>query len=557
MKALLHAVAAAALLGTAPGKYEVDLSQYFASPAAEVQSRGVLLARAKAFIGSVTPRTAGSLRHWLGEFDGLLVLVQRHDDYVYLRAEENDADTLDAKADDSLGELQDRLSDRVVEAAQELGPTWIQRLARDGSLAGYRYLLESSLANATHRLSPTQAHAVDLTVTPVLEAAAASYKTLRKSPEPVAAHQDAYAALLISIAAARNGVARLRGFDGAAEASYFDKEIPSDSVERTLAAIRQSGAYARYLNIAGHGPKPESSPSPLTVDAAIPIIIAAEQPMGAQYAGAYAALLDPQHRRLEICTAPRCDQTGFSLGFVGLDSVLFFGGYNGSTGSARAVAHEAGHAVHREFMSRSQPIAAYNIGPAFMFESFAIFNELLFLDHLYATATNDRERAYYLNYFLRDATFQVVGSAEETDLESAIYRGVDAGTIRSASDLGTLTNKIFARYDPDSVRDSAAALYWARDRLFFTDPLYDVNYLFAGLLALRYFSDFERDPEAFSVRYVALLRNGFTDSPTVLERRFLRIDLGDEVGLVASSTAFIDRRTEMLSALYSSESQNR
>jgi hypothetical protein len=76
-------------------------------------------------------------------------------------------------------------------------------------------------------------------------------------------------------------------------------------------------------------------------------------------------------------------------------------------------------------MARHQPIAAYNRGPAFMFESFAIFNELLFLDHLYRTAADNAARAYYLKYFLDDATFQVYGSAEETELESAIYRGVD------------------------------------------------------------------------------------------------------------------------------------
>ncbi|MGB8907868.1 MAG: M3 family metallopeptidase [Candidatus Cybelea sp.] len=551
MRALIVALAALLSLGAVSSEqYEIDQARYFSSPSAEAASRTTLTAEAGAFIASATPERADAMRRWLEAYDALLERLERHDIYVYLRAEENDSDTADAKADDELGQLEDRLGDRIVRAAQQLGSSRVETMSRAASLAPYRYLLEDSLANAAHRLSSAQQGAVDLTATPVLDAAAATYKRLRKSSDSIASHQEAYAALLVSIAAARNGVARLRGFDGAAEASYFDKAIPRGSVERTLTAVRASTAYARYRAVAALAPKPGFSPAPLAIADAIPVILAAEQPMGDEYASTYAALLDAKTRRLEICTASECDDTGFSLGFAGLESAVYFGGYTGSVRSVRAVAHESGHAVHRQFMSRNQPIAAYNLGPSFMFESFAIFNELLFLDHLYRTAPNDQQRAYYLNYFLEDATFQVFGSAQETDLEGAIYRGVDGGSVRTADDLNALAVKVFAHYDPSSAQDPTTALYWARDRLFYTDPLYDVNYLYAGLLALQYFTDFERDPAAFSRRYVALLKNGFTDAPAALEKHFLGIDLTDETGLVAGAAALIDGRTAALSKLY-------
>jgi oligoendopeptidase F len=79
-----------------------------------------------------------------------------------------------------------------------------------------------------------------------------------------------------------------------------------------------------------------------------------------------------------------------------------------------------------------------------------------------------------------------------------------------------------------------------------------VNYLYAGLLAERYFADFERDPNEFAPRYVALLKNGFDDSPAALERRFLGIDLSDERALVENSAMLIDARTAVLEKLYSS-----
>ncbi|MBV8151588.1 MAG: hypothetical protein JOY59_08530 [Candidatus Eremiobacteraeota bacterium] len=554
-KAVSCAVLAASVLGAAPPvAYQIDLARYFPSSAAEAASRAKTIEDAERFARSPVPQTATAWGRWLQTHDELLRKLERHDVYVYLRAEEDDQDTADAKADDRLGDLESGIDDRVATAARDLGADRIARLSASPWLRPYRYLLRASLARGAHLLGPSEQRTAQVVAQPVLDAAADGYKALRKSSAPVANDQSAYAALLISIVAARSGVARLRRFPGAPEASYFDKAVSPASVERALAAIRESGAYARFRAVEERAPRPAFSPQPLSLDRAIALILDAEQGMGAEYAGAYAALLDPHNARLEICGVPRCDLTGFSIGFAGTESGVYYAGYSGSVNSARALAHECGHAVHRQFMNLNQPIAAYNRGPTFMFESFAIFNELLFLNHLYATARDIKQRAYYLDSFLDDATFQVFGSAEETDLESAIYRGVDAGTVRTAGDLNALTTGILARYDPVGARAPGAELYWAKDRLFFTDPLYDVSYLYAGLLSLRYFADFEANPKVFSSRYVALLRNGFSDTPQALEKKFLGIDLANEAGLVAGAGAFIDARTAMLSELYSSGS---
>lgn len=45
--------------------------------------------------------------------------------------------------------------------------------------------------------------------------------------------------------------------------------------------------------------------------------------------------------------------------------------------------------------------------------------------------------------------------------------------------------------------------------------------------------------------------NGFTDTPQMLERKFLGIDLDDADGLVGNAAAMISQRTAELSRLYS------
>jgi len=536
------------LLAAAPSGYSIDLARYFADSAAEGRARAAVEHDTGALVASPPPATAAALVRWLRAYDDLLRRAHRHDAYLYLASERDDTDVADSRADDAIGALLHRLDNALVSVAQRLGDAGIARMARDPAVAPYAYLLRSARSRSAHRLGAAESRAVDAAVTPVLRADAAAYAALRKSAEPSASNQDAYAALLISIVTADDGVARLRGFAGAPDAAYFDRSIPS-TLPRILDAVRASKANAEYRRVAARAPNPAFSPAPMPIDAAVPVILSAERTMGEEYAHAYEALLDPSARRLEICTAEHCDRTGFSVGFSHVESAAFFGGYNGTLAEVRAVAHESGHAVHRAFMSAHQPIAAYNTGPHYLFESFAIFNELLFIDHLAQTAADDRARAYYLNYFLRDATFQVFGSAEETELESAIDRGIADRTIRTASGLDEITSTIAARYDPSAQHDPQAALAWARNRLFYTDPQYDVNYLYAGLLALRYFAAFERDPHSFPPRYVALLENGFTDTPENLERRFLGIDLDDPAGLVAGATAMIDERTHRLERL--------
>jgi len=533
------------------GQYRIDLTHYFSTPEAEAQSRGALLRDAEAFVSSATPTTAEGTLGWLMQYNALLEGLERHDIYVYLRAEENRDDRDDAKADGDLGSLEGRLADRLVRAVHQLGSRPISTLIRDPSLAPYRYLLTSALDRAQHLPGALEAGTTDIDVTPVVEAAS-HYKALQRLPGPIGDHQDAYAALLVSVVAARNGAARRRGFSNAEEASYFDKALTGRSVDRTLATVRASASYASYRRVAARAPKPGFTPSAVAVADAIPIILAAEQQVGFEYANAYAALLDAGSRRLEICTTAQCDATGFSVGFAGAQSAVFYSGYDGGVNAMRALAHESGHAVHREFMNSNQPIAAYNRGPHFMFESFAIFNELLFVDYLYKTAPNIEQRAYYLNMFLNDAAFQVFGSAAETEIESAIYRGVDGRSLNAAADFNALASNVWSRYDPSAAKNPDTALSWARNRLFFTDPLYDVNYLYAGLLAEKYFVEFQRDPKTFSQQYVTLLKNGFNETPAVLEKRFLGIDLNDEAGLVANASALIDANTTVLSASYGS-----
>lgn len=594
------ATALAAALAAAPASsaYHIDLKRYFASPAQEQSARVELMKRVNAFVKTPESAVPGAtaLRAWLATYDDLTKALQRHDIYVYLHAEEDVNDHADAVADSALGEAMGRIDDTVMRMLAGIGVKALNtEMDKDAALARYRFFISDLLKQSAHASQDAKAEA--LLADPALDSLESSYKRLRPKlagPSggevrtdaaakaafeaqwaPYAQRKEALSAILIPIVRLQNGVAKLRNFSDAPARAYFGAGLSQDLVTKTLDAVRASDSDKRFETVIAQQAArrlnmPIGSmhawdlaladsyhPAPTPFPDAVRDVLAAVTPMGAEYAGQYDALFAPQNHRVEWCHAKTCDPAGFSVGFLGSTSGLFYGAYRGTTDNIRAVAHEAGHAVHRQFMNENQPLAVYNRGPHFLYESFAIFNGFLLEDYLYRTAVTPAQKAYYLHHFLVDATFNVYGSAKETDLEQSIYAGVENGTINDAADLDALTLKVFARYMPPVALSPAMQTYWAHDTLYFTDPLYDVNYLFAGLLALDYFHQYEEDPAGFSQRYVALLKNGFTNTPQAMLKQFLNIDMTDVAGLVNKATSEIDWRAATLNRLYEEAARKR
>lgn len=577
-------MAAAAL---ATDAVNIDLTRYYASDSVEASDRTTLLTEVDVFLRrpATDLTTPQKLQGWLHAYEDLLVRLQKHDAYVYVRAERDRADKRDAAADEKLESELDRLEAGAGRTLVALGEPTVQRfLDADSALQPYRYFVTHALEQAQH--SGESDKALAILADPTIASLKQSYKSVRQHVAgagagaasnardaflakwvPYASEEAAFAAILIPLAVAENGSAQLRGFEGAPAAAYARADLSAELVRRTLDAVKaSSGTYARYHDVVAlaaakrKGVAPADihtwdldaadaySPAPVTFPDTVAGVLAAVRPMGTVYAGEYARLFDPKAHRVEWCHEPGCDDTGFSIGYAGVTSGLFYGNFDGSTNSMRAVAHEAGHAVHRQFMSESQQRAVYNSGPHFLFESFAIFNELLFLDHLARIAPTAAAKAYYDHRFLEDITFQVYGSARETELEEGIYAGIAANTIRGGADLDALTASVFSRYA--SFPEPELKVYWASNRLYFTDPFYDVSYLYAGLLALEYWRLYEQDPEGFAARYVVMLRSGFTAAPVELLQIRLGIDCSDVAKLVADAQDVIRRRTAVLEGLY-------
>jgi oligoendopeptidase F len=568
--------------------YHIDLTRIFASPDAERADRSRIrteLAALQALRGHVTS-SGGNLLRALQMNDALQMRVARHAMYLYLRyamdtrdeksRDESDALGIEAEAGSAfLRQEVLHLSDRRLAAMMKASPR----------LQTYRYAIESIRRWRMHTLSEPEEKALDQTEPLGLQWQFDLYERLlsrvppgrptteeafRKRWEAFASERDLFAFTLMRLAASRNAFAHLRHFDDAVQWSYFGRQLTRPGVTSLLGRLANGAeTYKRYqqlradhvrktmghdetmvdVNVWDLSAEPVFNAPHFTIDEAREIIVEATSPLGKEYGVQIAALLDPANGRMDVVAGPHRKSGGFSEGTIGTDSVFFSGGFSGSYDNVRVLMHESTHAVQRQLMTAAHVPMAYARGPNYLAEALAIFNELVLADFMASRAKTSAERVFYLQQFLDGKGMIAFVVAPEAELEEAVYDGVAAGTIHGADDLDALTKRVYDRYSIWPAKHDDLKRQWMAVPLMYEDPFYDLNYVYGGIIALRMYSMYTKDPASFAQRYVAMMRNGYTAPASTLLEGFFGIDLNDPQ-LVTDVVAMLDARVEQLRAAY-------
>lgn len=343
--------------------------------------------------------------------------------------------------------------------------------------------------------------------------------------------REPMASVLLGLVQVNDATARLQGQGSAPARGYQHMGLDAATVDATLRAIEQHAgdrrAYQDMLlrHAAQSGidapqiwdttvPDAGYTPPVLTLTQLRDNAAEAMQGLGPAYVAELRALLDPANHRMDLATE-RGDRSAdaFPINAPVAPSMLFVGVRSGDLESDVEIAHEAGHALHGEWMQRGHASPLQRNGSPWLTEAFAIYNELRFRDRLYQQAQDPRARAYYLKSLLDDMVLQLFTSSEEAQLEQSIYQGVAAQSLGTADDLDALTGQVLARFGQEPERYPPLRSSWISKRLMYDDPNYLVNYLYAGLLAVQFYVQDQRDPEGFGQRYLAVLGEGFDRAP--------------------------------------------
>ncbi|HEX7815321.1 M3 family metallopeptidase [Dyella sp.] len=585
--------------------YAIDERAYFKSPDSETAQRAILKAAIDKLSAPGTGDAAGLLAY-LRQVEDLLAMAQRHAAYMHLLSARDIDDHAPVDAGNQIADDESRLVTEVRTTLRRWGAAGFESaLAREPALARYRYLFWRAERGLPHELPPDQQSVLDQIADPASDALWNAYqqtqrgidygtvhtshgdldiekdaKLLARDPDRSVRQQawerrwDAYetrsgtfASLLLGVVRLGDREAHLQHFDDAPSAAYFGRQFDRHDVDAMLAAASShADLLRRYqqwradhvaavtglkdiqpwdmgMNEQGY------TPPALSYTQMRKLAHEALTPLGKDYIRHFDALLDPSNRRIDLSPElGKRENDSFSISGPGVPAGLFVSRYTGDLSGASVIIHEGGHAMHAQLMDEHGVSPFYRSGTSWMKEAVAILNEFLLRDYLYKHARDPRERAYYLRSLLDDMTLEIFTSAEEGELEQSIYDGVVAGKLRNATDLDALTLKITSRYEIWPARQPRLAHVWMTKRLMYEDPLYLVNYLYAGLLATRMYAMAENNPKDFQQRYTRFLQDGFNDRPEVLLKRFFGKDVRPDE-LVGDDMMLIERKLDELKGM--------
>lgn len=338
--------------------------------------------------------------------------------------------------------------------------------------------------------------------------------------------KPALADALIGIAALRDGLAVTRGYASAPEQAYAGMGLSSAEVGTALHALQsRASSFAAYqalsLTSGNGGPAPWNdeappagfSPPAMSMEQVRQIAMRATARLGPEHVAQIGAVLDPAGGRMDFASQlGGRKRDAFSITAPHSTSVLYVGHRRGDTESDVEVVHEGAHAVHGQLMNAHGTSPLFRHGASWLEETFAILDEFLYRDQLVSEATTIDARDYYQRGLLRDLALQLFISAEEAQLEAAIHKGVHDGTVRGPDDLDALVVQMRTLHEGGFSGHADRDTTWAGKRLFYQDPLYLTNYLFAGLVAVKLYALSAEDP-GFAARYARVQARGFDREP--------------------------------------------
>jgi oligoendopeptidase F len=589
-----------------PAVLSADLSRYyFTTLAEEIAARAELNAALVAlgrFKGQLN--SARQLLSALRRYDSIQNLFAKHEGYLHLRCSQNRKDAA-CDAEQALGSDVNAktafLNPEILAIPEDRLRAFLNE---EPALARYRFALSDIRRDRPHLLPEAEQSLLDQFQPQIgdwqydlyeqivagisfgtVQTASGALDVVRQrnliAADPdehvredgfkrryagIASQRDLLAFTLIHTVQAQTLLAKAHHYANAPARKYDSLYCESEGTRNLLEAMAQHGDIVkryekiRSQEIGGYyhqparawdmlAPAPGFTPPITSLPEARSIFHEAFAGLGREYQADFDALLDPANGRADILPggAPNRYGGGFSVGFTGGTSILFFGRYDGTFKDLSVIAHEGGHAVHRQVMSANGVPPSYANGPHFLFESFAVFNELLLADFMAEHSTTPELKRYYRERWMSIKGLDAFYGAQDALLEQAIYDGVAAGSVRNADDLDSLTLKMDGRFSQFPASTPELRTRWATVSLMYEDPLYDVNYAYGGLLALKYYDLYTTRREWFVPRYRALLKNGFNEPPAELLRQFLDIDFSG-TALLNDDLALLSRRLEQLEA---------
>jgi oligoendopeptidase F len=247
---------------------------------------------------------------------------------------------------------------------------------------------------------------------------------------------------------------------------------------------------------------------------------ASVEPLGAGYQRHVREALES--RWIDVYENPGKRSGAYSAPVYGVHPYMLLN-YNDTLDAVFTLAHEMGHSMHTILSNAHQPFV-YSAYTIFVAEVPSTLSEALFLDHMLAKATDERERIVLLQHAIDGIVGTFYTQVLFADFELQAHRLAEDGQPVTAEGLGEIYFSLLKTYHGDALDyDEVSRITWSRIPHFFSTPYYVYQYAtcFASSAQLmkQLTTGSEADRAAAIERYLTLLKSGGSDHPMPLLSR--------------------------------------
>ena len=160
-----------------------------------------------------------------------------------------------------------------------------------------------------------------------------------------------------------------------------------------------------------------------TYEEAQKLVIEATKPLGKEYTDILQVAM--KNRWIDVYSNKGKESGAFSSGVYGVHPYVKLN-YNGDYNEVSTLAHELGHTMHSYFANKTQPYATSNY-PVFLAEIASTFNEVMLMNYMLKTETDDVFKLYILSNYLENGRNTLYRQALFAEFELAMHKRVEQG----------------------------------------------------------------------------------------------------------------------------------
>lgn len=230
-----------------------------------------------------------------------------------------------------------------------------------------------------------------------------------------------------------------------------------------------------------------------------------------------------ENRWIEAEDRPNKRPGGYCTSLPEFDESRIFMTFTGSPSDASTLAHELGHAFHSHVMN---DLPALNQNYAMnVAETASTFAETIINNATVANAKTKEEKITLLNTKMENAIAMFLNIHARFLFETAYYTERSQGIVSEQR-----ISELMLNAQKEAYGDSLSAYhphFWCSKLHFFIDsvPFYNFPYTFGFLFSLGIYAEYQKNPEGFEEKYIALLRDTGSMKVEELALKHLGVDL--------------------------------